>query len=116
MFLAGRRAIPIELYEASAIDGASALQNFRQVTFPLLRNLYLICTLLSMVFTLGDFTAPWVLTGGAPGDSTHVLATLAYRYTFHIDGKSTRQNSSHKISSYAVCCVTTSIYDHVKLA
>src|SRR2546428_542449 len=84
IFLAGRRAIPNELYEATAIDGASALQNFRYVTFPLLRNLYLICTLLSMVFTLGDFTVPWLLTGGAPGDSTHVLATLAYRYTFQM--------------------------------
>jgi multiple sugar transport system permease protein len=82
IFLAGRRAIPNELYEAAAIDGGSALQNFVHVTFPLLRNLYLICTLLSMVFTLGDFTVPWLMTGGAPGDSTHVLATLAYRYTF----------------------------------
>lgn len=84
IFLAGRRAIPPELYEAAAIDGAQPVQHFRYVTFPLLRNLYLICTLLSMVFTLGDFTVPWLLTGGAPGDSTHVLATLAYRYTFQM--------------------------------
>lgn len=84
IFLAGRRAIPNELYEAAAMDGAHPLQNFRYVTFPLLRNLYLICTLLSMVFTLGDFTVPWLMTGGAPGDSTHVLATLAYRYTFQM--------------------------------
>lgn len=82
IFLAGRRAIPGELYEAAAIDGAGPLQHFLYVTFPLLRSLYLICTLLSMVFTLGDFTVPWLMTGGAPGDSTHVLATLAYRYTF----------------------------------
>jgi multiple sugar transport system permease protein len=82
IFLAGRRAIASELYEAAAIDGASTAQNFVYVTFPLLRNLYLICTLLSMVFTLGDFTVPWLMTGGAPGDSTHVIATLAYRYTF----------------------------------
>jgi multiple sugar transport system permease protein len=84
ILLAGRRAIPTELYESTAIDGASAFQNFVYVTFPLLRNLYLICTLLSMVFTLGDFTVPWLMTGGAPGDSTHVLATLAYRYTFQM--------------------------------
>jgi multiple sugar transport system permease protein len=82
IFLAGRRAIPAELYEAASIDGGSTVQTFVYVTFPLLRNLYLICTLLSMVFTLGDFTVPWLMTGGAPGDSTHVLATLAYRYTF----------------------------------
>lgn len=84
IFLAGRRAISHELYEAAAIDGAQPLQNFFYITFPLMRNLYLICTLLSMVFTLGDFTIPWLLTGGAPGDSTHVLATLAYRYTFQM--------------------------------
>ena len=46
----------------------------------MLKGIYLICSLLSMVFTLGDFTNVWLLTGGAPGDSTHVLATLAYRY------------------------------------
>ncbi len=84
IFLAGRRAISHELYEAAAIDGAQPLQNFCYITFPLMRNLYLICLLLSMVFTLGDFTVPWLLTGGAPGDSTHVLATLAYRYTFQM--------------------------------
>jgi len=38
--------------------------------------------LLSMVFTLGDFVIIKIMTGGAPGDSTHVLSTLAYRYTF----------------------------------
>jgi multiple sugar transport system permease protein len=82
ILLAARRGISRELYEAAAIDGASALQNFRFITFPMLSGLYLICTLLSTVFTLGDFTNVWLLTGGAPGDSTHVLATLAYRYTF----------------------------------
>ena len=82
IFLAGRRAIPNELYEAAAIDGGGVVQSFFSITFPLLKSLYLICTLLSMVFTLGDFTVPWLLTGGAPGDTTHVLATLAYRYTF----------------------------------
>ena len=82
IFLAARRGIPRELYEVAAIDGASGIQNFRFITFPMLKGIYLICSLLSMVFTMGDFTNVWLLTGGAPGDSTHVLATLAYRYTF----------------------------------
>ncbi|NWF92098.1 MAG: sugar ABC transporter permease [Syntrophaceae bacterium] len=84
IFVAGRRSIPRELYEASDIDGARPLQKFRYVTFPMLQNLYLICSLLSMVFTLGDFVIIKLMTGGAPGDSTHVLATLAYRYTFQM--------------------------------
>jgi ABC-type sugar transport system permease subunit len=70
------------------IEGASTTQNFWHVTFPLLRNLYLICTLLSMVFMLGDFTVPWLMTGGAPGTPTHVLATLAYATRSPWDGSS----------------------------
>jgi multiple sugar transport system permease protein len=82
ILLAARRGIPREMYEAAAIDGAGGLQAFRSITFPMLKGIYLICSLLSMVFTMGDFTNVWLMTGGAPGDSTHVLATLAYRYTF----------------------------------
>jgi multiple sugar transport system permease protein len=84
IFVAGRRSIPKELYEAGVIDGTSPAQKFRFITFPMLKNLYLICSLLSMVFTLGDFVVIKIMTGGAPGDSTHVLATLAYRYTFQM--------------------------------
>lgn len=82
IFVAGRRSIPKELYEAGEMDGTSPLQRFGYITFPMLRSLFMICSLLSMVFTLGDFVIIKIMTGGAPGDSTHVLATLAYRYTF----------------------------------
>ena len=84
IILAARRGIPRQLYEAGAIDGANPFQTFRYISFPLLAGIYLICSLLSMVFTLGDFTNVQLMTGGAPGDSTHVLATLAYRYTFRL--------------------------------
>jgi multiple sugar transport system permease protein len=84
ILLAARRGIPKQLYEAAAIDGAGAFRTFRDISFPLLAGIYLICSLLSMVFTMGDFTNVWLMTGGAPGDSTHVLATLAYRYTFRV--------------------------------
>jgi multiple sugar transport system permease protein len=84
ILLAARRGIPRQLYEAGAIDGAGPFQTFRYISFPLLAGIYLICSLLSMVFTMGDFTNVWLMTGGAPGDSTHVLATLAYRYTFRL--------------------------------
>jgi multiple sugar transport system permease protein len=84
ILLAARRGIPRQLYEAAAIDGAGVFQTFRYISCPLLAGIYLICSLLSMVFTMGDFTNVWLMTGGAPGDSTHVLATLAYRYTFRV--------------------------------
>jgi multiple sugar transport system permease protein len=80
ILLAGRLAIPKELYEASSVDGASRLQQFMHVTWPSMQTLYLTCTLLSMIWTLGDFNSVYLLTGGGPADLTHVLATLGIRY------------------------------------
>jgi multiple sugar transport system permease protein len=45
-----------------------------------MQALYLTCTLLSMIWTLGDFNSVYLLTGGGPADLTHVLATLGIRY------------------------------------
>ena len=80
ILMAGRLAIPNELYEAASVDGASGWQKFRYVTWPSIRTLYLTSTLLSMIWTLGDFNSVYLLTGGGPADQTHVLATLGIRY------------------------------------
>jgi len=80
ILMAGRLAIPKELYEAASVDGASGWQKFKYVTWPSIRTLYLTSTLLSMIWTLGDFNSVYLLTGGQPADQTHVLATLGIRY------------------------------------
>lgn len=80
ILIAGRLAIPHEQYEAASVDGASSWQKFRYVTWPSMRTLYVTSTLLSMIFTLGDFNSVYLLTGGQPADQTHVLATLGIRY------------------------------------
>ena len=80
ILLAGRLAIPAEQYEAAAVDGATRWQKFRFITWPSMKGLYLTCTLLSMIWTLGDFNSVYLLTGGGPADLTHVLATLGIRY------------------------------------
>ena len=84
ILLAGRMAISQELYEAAAVDGATGVRRFVHVTFPLLANLYLVCTLLSTIFTLGDFNSVFFVSGGGPALSTHVLATLGIRDAFDI--------------------------------
>jgi multiple sugar transport system permease protein len=84
ILLAGRMAISQELYEAAAVDGATGVRRFVHVTFPLLANLYLVCTLLSTIFTLGDFNTVFFVSGGGPALSTHVLATLGIRDAFDI--------------------------------
>ena len=82
--MAGRMAIAQELYEAAAVDGATGFKRFTHVTFPLLANLYLVCTLLSTLFTLGDFNSVYFVSGGGPALSTHVLATLGIRDAFQV--------------------------------
>ena len=84
IFLAGRMAIPTELYEAAKVDGASSLDLFRHITVPMMASLYLVCTLLSSIWALGDFNAVRFISGGGPALSTHVLATLGIRNAFEI--------------------------------
>jgi len=81
IFLAGRMTIPRDIYDAAEVDGATGIRRFVHVTFPLLANLYLVCTLLSTLWTLGDFTTVYLVSGGA---STDVLATLGFRYAFDL--------------------------------
>jgi multiple sugar transport system permease protein len=80
ILLAGRLAIPPELYEAASVDGAGRWHRFAYITWPSISTLYATCTLLSMIFTVGDFNSVYLLTGGGPADLTHVLATLGIRY------------------------------------
>ena len=80
ILMTGRLAIAHDLFEAADVDGASWWQKFRFITWPSMQALYLTCTLLSMIWTLGDFNSVYLLTGGGPADLTHVLATLGIRY------------------------------------
>ena len=80
ILISGRLAISKDLYESAAVDGATPWQSFRYVTWPSMRTLYLTCTILSMIWTLGDFNSVYLLTGGGPADLTHVLATIGIRY------------------------------------
>lgn len=84
ILMAGRMAISADLYEAARIDGASRLQLFAYVTWPQIKNLYITSTLLSTIWTLGDFNSIYLLTGGGPNELTHVLATLGIRYAFRL--------------------------------
>ena len=82
ILLAGRMSVPQELYEAAEVDGATRRQRFAHITLPMMANLYLVCTLLDMVFALGDFNSTFFVSGGGPAMSTEVLATLGIRYAF----------------------------------
>ncbi|UCF92766.1 MAG: sugar ABC transporter permease [Desulfobacterales bacterium] len=80
--LAGLQIIPASLYEAAQIDGASGVQQFRYVTLPGLRNVILIASLLSTVWTFAQFENIYVLTRGGPGKATETLSILIYKLAF----------------------------------
>ncbi len=82
IFLAARMAIPQDIYEAAEIDGANGYKRLIYVTFPLLANVYLISTLLSTVWTLGDFPTVYFVSSGAPARLTDVLATYGFHEAF----------------------------------
>ncbi|MFF4211297.1 carbohydrate ABC transporter permease [Streptomyces sp. NPDC001796] len=78
----GLQNIPAELYEAASLDGAGAWQQFRRVTFPLLRPVSAITLLLGLVYTLKVFDLIWIMTKGGPGDASSTLATWSYQLGF----------------------------------
>ncbi len=84
VFIAARMAIPKDILEAAEVDGATGPRRFVHVTFPLLANLYLICTLLSTAWTIGDFTTVQFVSGGAPALASQVLATQGIRTAFTV--------------------------------
>ena len=78
----GLKAIPAEIYEAAALDGATPWGTFWRVTFPLLRPVSAITLLLGLVYTLKVFDIIWIMTKGGPADSSTTFATWSYRLGF----------------------------------
>jgi len=76
--LAGLQTIPVELHESATIDGAGSWGRFRHVTLPSLLPVIFIVTTFSIILTFFDFQLVYVLTGGGPANSTHLMATYAY--------------------------------------
>nr|WP_281728308.1 sugar ABC transporter permease [Cellulomonas denverensis] len=80
-FLAALQAIPGDLYEAAALDGASAWRRFWSITMPQLRSTSLIIVFIHLIWTAVNFDFIWVLTQGGPNYATITLPILIYRYS-----------------------------------
>lgn len=82
LMLAGLQNIPQDMYESARVDGASAWQNFRHITVPLLRRIIVFCTILSTIGTFSLFAEPFILTRGGPLEATLTPVLLLYRESF----------------------------------
>lgn len=82
VLLAGLHAIPDELYEAAAVDGARGWEAFRHVTTPLLTPVLSVATILSVIWTFNSFNIIETMTGGGPLGGTEILVIRAYKEAF----------------------------------
>jgi multiple sugar transport system permease protein len=78
ILLAGLTAIPRDIPEAAAVDGAGFWRTLFEITLPMLRPILNVAMLFGIVFTFTDMIVVYVLTAGGPYDSTQVLPSLAF--------------------------------------
>jgi multiple sugar transport system permease protein len=82
IFLAGLQSVPIHLYEAASIDGATAWQRFRFITVPLIRQTTLFVLVMLTIGAFQVFISVYIMTGGRPLHRTEVLLTYMYKNSF----------------------------------
>ena len=80
----GLSTIPKELYESASIDGAGKVQTFFKITLPLLRTTIESVLILGFIYTFKVFDLVYVMTGGGPVNSTHMLSTYSYKLSFEM--------------------------------
>ena len=81
ILLAGLQMIPRSLYEAAEVDGASRLQQFWQITVPMLMPSIIVALIFRTITALQTFDIPYTMTKGGPGDATETLAMLIHKTT-----------------------------------
>jgi ABC-type sugar transport system permease subunit len=82
IFVAGLKGIDVGLHEAARVDGATAWQQFRHITLPLLRPVTLTVVLLVSIQSLKLFDLVYVMTNGGPSHASEVLSTWTYYQAF----------------------------------
>jgi multiple sugar transport system permease protein len=109
LVLAGLQTIPAEVYEAAKVDGATVLQQFRQITLPLVRPALLVAVLFRILDTLRIFDLPFVLVGPHKG-SVETLSMLGYDEAFN-----TRYGPAAAYATVLFIYVAATAYVFVKL-
>jgi raffinose/stachyose/melibiose transport system permease protein len=82
LYLAAYKTIPVHLFEAASIDGASLSQYYWKISLPLLWPTVASGMTLSIIGSLKYFDLVYVMTGGGPGEATELMATYMYRFSF----------------------------------
>lgn len=110
ILLAGLQMIPRSLYEAAEVDGASRLQQFWQITIPMLMPSIVVALVFRTITALQTFDIPYTMTRGGPGEATETLAMLIHKYT--IDYSDIGFGSTLAVFMFLISMAVTGFYLH----
>jgi len=79
VLLAGLSSVPPDVLDAAAVDGAGFFQRFFRIVLPMLLPIITVAVLFGTIFTFTDLSLVYILTGGGPFNSTHVLSSWAFQ-------------------------------------
>ena len=82
IFIAGLLNVPNTFYEAARVDGANYFERLIYITFPQMKNTFILVFVSGVIFSFAAFPQQYVMTEGGPGRSTEVLALLIYKQAF----------------------------------
>jgi raffinose/stachyose/melibiose transport system permease protein len=85
LFIVAMQRIPRELYESAYLDGASRIAAFRGITVPLVREMMLLATIITISGAFLVLNEVWVMTAGGPNNASHTLASWLYKSAFFND-------------------------------
>ena len=108
ILLAGLQMIPKSLYEAAEVDGASKLQQFWQITIPMLMPSIIVALIFRTITALQTFDIPYTMTRGGPGNSTETLAMLIHKTT--IDYLDVGYGSTLAVCMFVLSMFVTAFY------
>jgi multiple sugar transport system permease protein len=84
LLYSGVCSIPPEIYEAARIDGAGYWRRVGHITLPILKPVTIAVLMLGTIYTVKVFDLVWIMTGGGPANTSHLLSTYAYQVGFSI--------------------------------
>lgn len=116
LFIAGLSSLPRENYEAAYVDGATGIQMFRFITFPLLIPITFIGVIFRMMDAFRTFDVIYALTGGGPGTITQAMPLYIFQTTFEYFHFGSGAAASFVIILISLFIVTVlySLYRHLK--
>lgn len=110
LFLAAIQKIPAELYESATLDGASKWQQFKNITFPMLGQMFQVISMMCILNGFQLFDSVKVLTGGGPGNRTSVMALYIYDYFFNSTGAQQGYASAVSVCATFITAAVGAIY------